>query len=98
MSIGSILTLMLSFQTLVNRNKCLELGRPSTRPRYPVVKLSFCPSSDDVTIYFTNDTGTLIPIARWFPTCGTLTLEGTRRTGWGYAKIILIMADNTKKK
>jgi hypothetical protein len=29
---------------------------------------------------------------KWFPTCGTL------RTGWGYAKIILVMAENTKGK
>jgi hypothetical protein len=31
------------------------------------------------------------------PTCGTRTPEGTRRTGWGYAKIILVMSENTKK-
>jgi hypothetical protein len=35
---------------------------------------------------------------QWFPTSGTRTLGGTRRTGCGYAKIILVMAENTKKK
>jgi hypothetical protein len=35
---------------------------------------------------------------QWFQTCGTRTPGVTRRTGWGYAKIILVMAENTKKK
>jgi hypothetical protein len=30
-------------------------------------------------------------LGQWFPTCGT-------RTGWGCAKIILVMAENTEKK
>jgi hypothetical protein len=34
---------------------------------------------------------------QWFPICGTRTPVGTLRTGWGYAKIILVMAENTKK-
>jgi hypothetical protein len=38
-----------------------------------------------------------IPLPQWFPTCGTRTPGGTRGTGWGYAKIILAMAENTKK-
>jgi hypothetical protein len=36
-------------------------------------------------------------IEQWFQTCGTLTLGATRRTGWGYATMILVMAKNTKK-
>jgi hypothetical protein len=36
-------------------------------------------------------------IVQWFPTCGTHTPGGTRRTGWGYTKIILVMAENSKK-
>jgi hypothetical protein len=32
------------------------------------------------------------PVDQWFPTCGT------RRTDWGYAKIILAMAENTHTK
>jgi hypothetical protein len=35
---------------------------------------------------------------QWFSSCGMRTLGGKRRTGWGYAKIILVMAENTKKK
>jgi hypothetical protein len=35
---------------------------------------------------------------QWFPTCGTRTPGGTWRTGWEYAKIILVLAQNTKKK
>jgi hypothetical protein len=35
---------------------------------------------------------------QYFPSCGTHTLGSTQRTGWGYAKIILVMAENTKKK
>jgi hypothetical protein len=34
---------------------------------------------------------------QWFPTCGTHTPWGMRRTGWGYMKIILVIAENTKK-
>jgi hypothetical protein len=37
-------------------------------------------------------------LEQWFPTRGTRTPGGTRRTGWEYAKIIVIMAGNTKKK
>jgi hypothetical protein len=37
-------------------------------------------------------------LEQWFSTCGTRTPESTRLTGWGYAKIILVMAKNTKKK
>jgi hypothetical protein len=33
---------------------------------------------------------------QWFPTCGTRTPGCTRRTGWGYTKIILVMAEDTK--
>jgi hypothetical protein len=32
------------------------------------------------------------------PTCSTRTPKGKRRTGWGYAKIVLVMAEITKKK
>jgi hypothetical protein len=39
-----------------------------------------------------------ISLKLWFPTCGTRTLRGTRRTGCGYEKIILVMAENTQKK
>jgi hypothetical protein len=31
------------------------------------------------------------------PTCGTHTPGGMQQTSWGYAKIILVMAENTKK-
>jgi hypothetical protein len=37
-------------------------------------------------------------LEQWFPTCGKRTPGGARRTGWGFAKIILVMARNTKKK
>jgi hypothetical protein len=37
-------------------------------------------------------------LIQWIPTCGTCTPSGTWWTGWGYAKIILIMAENAKKK
>jgi hypothetical protein len=39
-----------------------------------------------------------IPLDQWFPTCSTRTLGGKRRTSWGYTKIILVMAEYTKKK
>jgi hypothetical protein len=32
-------------------------------------------------------------LEQWFPTCGT----HTRRTGWWYAKIILVVAESTQK-
>jgi hypothetical protein len=35
---------------------------------------------------------------QWLPTCGTRTPGLTQRTGGGYAKIILLMAKNTKKR
>jgi hypothetical protein len=37
-------------------------------------------------------------LEQWFSTCGTRTPRGTWWTGWGYAKIILVMAENTQKK
>jgi hypothetical protein len=39
-----------------------------------------------------------VRIDRWFPNCSARTSGGTRRTGRGYAKIILVMAENTQKK
>jgi hypothetical protein len=36
--------------------------------------------------------------AQWLETCGTRTPGGTRRTDWGYEKIILVMTKNTHKK
>jgi hypothetical protein len=42
-----------------------------------------------------NDSNALY---QWFPTCGVRIPGGTRWTGWGYAKIILVMAENTKEK
>jgi hypothetical protein len=36
-------------------------------------------------------------LEQWFPTCGTRTPGDTRRTGWGYGKIILVMTENTPR-
>jgi hypothetical protein len=37
-------------------------------------------------------------LEQWISNCGTRTPGGTRRTSWGYAKIILVIEENTKKK
>jgi hypothetical protein len=36
-------------------------------------------------------------VEQWFPSCGTGTPGSMRRTDCGYAKTILVMAENTKK-
>jgi hypothetical protein len=55
------------------------------------VSVSGVGSINDVTSYFYHP-------RHWFPICGNRTPEGKRRTGWGYAKIILIMVENTEKR
>jgi hypothetical protein len=38
-----------------------------------------------------------LALHQWFLTCDTRTPGGTRQTSSGYAEIILVMAENTKK-
>jgi hypothetical protein len=37
-------------------------------------------------------------VDQWFQTSGTRTPGGAWLTGWRYAKIILVMVENTKKR
>jgi hypothetical protein len=45
-----------------------------------------------------EDGGDMFLLEQWFPACRTHTPEGMQRTGWGYEKIILVMAEDTKRK
>jgi hypothetical protein len=51
-----------------------------------------------IYLIYSEDYCLPISLAHWFPACGTRTPGGTRRVGWEYAKIILAIEENTKKR